>query len=139
MPALRMHMYAQGVSLYCAPTADDRDTWVPSMQHIALEGRTFVLTACQYIKRGTFEDSHESALGDDPETVMMRGGSAIIDPLGNVLAGPDFTGETIIYADLNMDDVMRGKYDFDVTGHYARPDVFELVVDTRAKPSVRKI
>jgi len=139
MPALRMHMYAQGVSLYCAPTADDRDTWVPSMQHIALEGRTFVLTACQYIKRGTFEESHESALGDDPETVMMRGGSAIIDPLGNVLAGPDFTGETIIYADLNMDDVMRGKYDFDVTGHYARPDVFELVVDTRAKPSVRKI
>jgi len=139
MPALRMHMYAQGVSLYCAPTADDRDTWVPSMQHIALEGRTFVLTACQYIKRGTFEDSHESALGDDPETVMMRGGSAIIDPLGNVLAGPDFTGETIIYANLDMDDVMRGKYDFDVTGHYARPDVFELVVDTRAKPAVRKV
>ena len=139
MPALRMHMYAQGVSLYCAPTADDRDTWVPSMQHIALEGRTFVLTACQYIKRGTFEDSHESALGDDPETVMMRGGSAIINPLGNVLAGPDFTGETIIYADLDMDDVMRGKYDFDVTGHYARPDVFELIVDTRAKPAVRKV
>ena len=70
---------------------------------------------------------------------MMRGGSAIIDPLGNVLAGPDFTGETIIYANLDMDDVMRGKYDFDVTGHYARPDVFELVVDTRAKPAVRKV
>lgn len=139
MPALRMHMYAQGVSLYCAPTADDRDTWVPTMQHVALEGRTFVLTACQYITRGAYGDDHESALGDDPETVMMRGGSAIISPLGQVLVGPNFEGETILYADLDMDDVARGKYDFDVTGHYARPDVFELTVDTRAKLPLKEI
>ena len=137
MPALRMHMYHQGVSLYCAPTADDRDTWLPSMQHIALEGRTFVLTACQHITRAAYPADHESALGDEPDLVMMRGGSAIVSPLGRVLAGPDFSGETILYARIDPAEVMRAKYDFDVTGYYARPDVFQLSVDTRAKPAVR--
>ena len=139
MPALRMHMYHQGVSLYCAPTADDRDTWLPTMQHIAMEGRTFVLTACQYITRAAYGPDHESALGDDPATVMMRGGSAIIGPLGRVLAGPDFSGETILYAQIDPSEVIKAKYDFDVTGHYARPDVFQLTVDTKAKHAVREI
>lgn len=136
MPMLRMHMYSQNISIYCAPTADDRDTWLPTMRHIALEGRCFVLTACQHITRGAYPDDHESALGDDPNTVMMRGGSAIVDPLGNVLAGPDFNGETILYADLDPAACLRGKYDFDVSGHYARPDVFQLQVDTRPKRAV---
>ncbi len=139
MPALRMHMYHQGVSLYCAPTADDRDTWLPTMQHIALEGRTFVLTACQHITRAAYGPDHESALGDEPDRVMMRGGSAIISPLGRVLAGPDFSGETILYAEIDPDEVMRAKFDFDVTGHYARPDVFEIRVDTRPKSAVREV
>ena len=139
MPALRMHMYHQGISLYCAPTADDRDTWLPTMQHIAQEGRTFVLTACQYITRAAYGPDHESALGDDPATVMMRGGSAIVGPLGKVLAGPDFTGETILYAQIDLGEVIRAKYDFDVTGHYARPDVFQLIVDTKPKTAVREI
>lgn len=139
MPALRMHMYHQGVTLYCAPTADDRDTWLPTMQHVAMEGRTFVLTACQHITRAAYGAEHESALGDEPDRVMMRGGSAIISPMGRVLAGPDFSGETILYAQIDPAEVMRAKFDFDVTGHYARPDVFELVVDTRAKPAVREV
>ena len=139
MPALRMHMYHQGVSLYCAPTADDRDTWLPTMQHIAMEGRTFVLTACQYITRAAYGSDHESALGDDPATVMMRGGSAIIGPLGTVLAGPDFSGETILYATIDPSEIMRAKFDFDVTGHYARPDVFSLTVDTTPKLAVKTI
>ncbi|WP_054301111.1 carbon-nitrogen hydrolase family protein [Gemmobacter sp. LW-1] len=139
MPALRMHMYDQGVTLYCAPTADDRDTWLPTMRHIAMEGRCFVLTACQHITRAAFGPDHESALGDDPDTVMMRGGSAIVGPLGQVLAGPDFNGETILYADLDTAEVMRAKFDFDVTGHYARPDVFRLEVDTRPKRAVTKV
>lgn len=139
MPALRMHMYHQGVSLYCAPTADDRDTWLPTMQHIAMEGRTFVLTACQHITRAAYGAAHESALGDDPETVMMRGGSAIISPMGRVLAGPDFSGETILYAEIDPQEVIRAKFDFDVTGHYARPDVFQLTVDTQPKKAVRPI
>lgn len=136
MPALRMHMYHQGVTLYCAPTADDRDTWLPSMQHIALEGRCFVLTACQYITRAAYGPDHESALGDAPDTVMMRGGSAIVSPLGRVLAGPDFSGETLLYATIDPAEIARGKYDFDVTGHYARPDVFQLTVDTQPKRAV---
>ncbi len=139
MPMLRMHMYAQGISIYCAPTADDRDTWVPSMQHIALEGRCFVLTACQHITRGAYPADHESALGDEPGTVMMRGGSAIISPLGKVLAGPDFSGETILYAEIDPDEVERGKFDFDVSGHYGRPDVFQLTVDDRPKNTVNTL
>ncbi|MEN3292124.1 MAG: nitrilase [Burkholderiales bacterium] len=136
MPMLRMYMYSQGIGIYCAPTADDRDTWVPSMQHIALEGRCFVLTACQYIKRGAYPDDFECALGDDPNTVLMRGGSAIIDPLGKVLAGPAYDGETILYAEIDTDQIVRGKFDFDVAGHYSRPDVFQLSVDNRAKSAV---
>ncbi|MFN4202354.1 MAG: carbon-nitrogen hydrolase family protein [Tabrizicola sp.] len=139
MPALRMHMYHQGVTLCCAPTADDRVTWLPTMQHVAMEGWTFVLTACQHITRAAYGPDHESALGDDPGQVMMRGGSAIISPMGRVLAGPDFSGETILYAQIDPSDVMRAKFDFDVTGHYARPDVFGLVVDTRAQPAVREV
>lgn len=136
MPMLRMHMYAQGIGIYCAPTADDRDSWLPSMRHIALEGRCYVLTACQHIKRAAYGGSHESALGDDPETVMMRGGSAIVGPLGQVLAGPDFSGETILYAEIDADEIPRGKFDFDVAGHYARPDIFQLQVDTAPKRAV---
>lgn len=139
MPALRLHMYHQGVTLYCAPTADDRDTWLPTMRHIALEGRCFVLTACQHITRDAYGPDYHCALGDAPETVLMRGGSALVGPLGQVLAGPDFSGETILYATLDPGEIARGKYDFDVTGHYARPDVFTLTVDTRPKRPVQEI
>lgn len=136
MPALRLAMYDKRVSIYCAPTADDRDTWAPSMQHIALEGRCYVLSACQHITRGAFPADYECALGDDPETVLMRGGSVIVSPLGAILAGPDFSGETILYADIDLGEVVRGKYDFDVVGHYARPDVFRLMVDEAPKAAV---
>ena len=136
MPMLRMYMYSQGVAIYCAPTADDRDSWVPSMRHIALEGRCYVLTSCQHLRRDAYPQDFECALGDAPDTVLMRGGSAIISPLGEVLAGPDFNGETILYAQIDPNEILRGKFDFDVSGHYARPDVFQLHVDTRAKQAV---
>ncbi len=129
MPMLRMAMYAKNVALYCAPTADDRDTWLPTMRHIALEGSCFVLTACQFIRRNAFPDSVRVSLGDSPDAVLMRGGSAIIGPLGKVLAGPHFDGETILTADLDLDEIGRGKFDFDVVGHYSRPDVFQLTVN----------
>ena len=137
MPMLRMAMYAKGVSLYCAPTADDRDTWLPTMQHVALEGRCFVLTACQFIRRRDFPASMRVSLGDGPDAVLMRGGSAIVSPFGRVLAGPDFSGETILTADLDLREIGRGKFDFDVAGHYSRPDVFKLVVnESPASPVV---
>jgi nitrilase len=129
MPMLRMAMYSKNVALYCAPTADDRDTWLPTMQHIALEGRCFVLTACQFLRKKDFPDTVRVSLGDSPDAVLMRGGSAIISPLGKVLAGPHFGGETILTATLDLNDIGRGKFDFDVAGHYSRPDVFQLIVN----------
>lgn len=139
MPMLRMAMYDQGVTLYCAPTADDRDGWASTMRHVALEGRCFVLSACQHITRGAYPADYDCALGDDPDMVLMRGGSMIVDPLGNVLAGPDYAGETILYAQIDPAEVIRGKYDFDVAGHYARPDVFQLKVDVAPKRPVARI
>ncbi len=136
MPMMRMAMYAQGVTIYCAPTADDRDSWAASMRHIACEGRCFVLSSCQHIRRGDYPDDFECALGNDPELVLMRGGSMIVGPLGDVVAGPDYAGETILYADLDPQHVPQARYDFDVAGHYARPDIFRLEVDRRAKPPV---
>jgi nitrilase len=139
MPMLRMAMYSKNVALYCAPTADDRDTWLPSMQHVALEGRCFVLTACQFIRKKDFPETARVALGDSPDAVLMRGGSAIISPLGKVLAGPHFDGETILTVPLDLNDIGRGKFDFDVAGHYSRPDVFQLIVnEAPARPVVAK-
>ena len=137
MPMLRMAMYSKNVALYCAPTADDRDTWIASMQHIALEGRCFVLTACQFLRKKDFPDTVRVSLGDTPEAVLMRGGSAIINPLGQVLAGPHFGSETILTADLDLNDIGRGKFDFDVTGHYSRPDVFQLSVNEAPMKAVQ--
>ncbi len=136
MPLLRMHMYSQGVQLYCAPTADDRETWLPSMRHIAVEGRCFVLSCCQFLLRRDCPDRFDTSLGDDPDTVLMRGGSCIVDPFGRVLAGPDYDGPTVLTADLDLGEIAKGKYDLDAAGHYARPDVFRLHVNLRPNPPV---
>ena len=137
MPMLRMAMYSKNVALYCAPTADDRETWLPTMRHIALEGRCFVLTACQFIRKKDFPDTVRVSLGDSPDSVLMRGGSAIVSPFGQVLAGPHFDGETILTATLDLCEIARGKFDLDVVGHYSRPDVFQLHVnETPMRPVV---
>ena len=99
------------------------------MRHVALEGRCFVLTACQFIRKNEFPDTVRVSLGDSPDAVLMRGGSAIISPLGKVLAGPYYDGETILTAALDLNEIGRGKFDFDVAGHYSRPDVFQLIVN----------
>ncbi|WP_213979004.1 carbon-nitrogen hydrolase family protein [Sphingomonas sp. dw_22] len=136
MPMLRMAMYAQGIELYCAPTVDDRDTWLPTMRTIALEGRCFVLSACQYFTRGDGPPDYSPIQGDAPDTVLIRGGSCIVDPLGNVLVEPDFSGEAIKLAEIDRRAIARGKYDLDVVGHYARPDIFRLSIDTRPRHAV---
>jgi nitrilase len=136
MPMLRMHMYSKGIQIYCAPTADDRDTWLPTMQTIALEGRCFVLSCCQYLMRRDCPDDYDAVQGDEPDTVLMRGGSCIVGPLGQVIAGPHFDEPCILTADLDMSEIPRGKYDFDVTGHYSRPDVFRLHVNERPMSAV---
>jgi nitrilase len=136
MPLLRMHMYANGVQLYCAPTADGRETWLSTVRHIALEGRCFVLSCNQFARRCDYPADYPAVPGDDPQAVMSRGGSCIVDPLGRILAGPTWDGPCILTAELDLDEIARGKFDFDVTGHYSRPDVFRLVVNQAPTPPV---
>jgi nitrilase len=136
MPALRQAMYAQGVELYCAPTADDRPTWMSTMTHVALEGRVFVLSACQAIRASAYPDSYQREIGADPDSHLMRGGSAILAPDGAVLAGPVFEEETVLYADVELGEIARGHLDMDAVGHYSRPDIFELRVDTSPRSPV---
>ncbi len=138
MPMLRMAMYQQRVAIYCAPTADDRDSWQATMQHIALEGRCFVLSACQHLRRTQFPaEQMNNRLPDAPDTVLMRGGSVIIDPLGKVLAGPVYDADALLSAELDLALVPMGQMDFDAVGHYARPDVFSLHVNTAAQRAVQ--
>ena len=130
MPMARMAMYGKGVEIYLAPTADARDTWQATLRHIACEGRCYVLGCNQYVSKDMYPIDLEGR--DDLETqpdVLCRGGSAIISPLGEVLAGPLYDQEGILYADIDLAEVARGKFDFDVVGHYARPDVFQLSVN----------
>lgn len=136
MPLMRQAMYAKGVELYCAPTADDRPTWQATMTHIALEGRTFVLSACQYLTRDAFPEDHPIEQEMPGGDVLMRGGSVIIDPTGTVLAGPVFDEETILYAEIDLDVKKRSHLDFDPVGHYSRPDVFQLKVNDAPADSV---
>lgn len=136
MPLLRAAMYAKGVEIYCAPTADARATWLPSMRHIAQEGRCFVLSANQFARRRDYPLDYPTAFGDDPQTIVSPGGSCIIGPLGEVLAGPDFSGETILTAEIDLHDIARARLDFDVVGHYARPDIFQLRVDESSRTPV---
>jgi nitrilase len=134
MPLLRTAMYAKGVQVWCAPTVDERDVWQCSMRHIAHEGRCFVVSACQV-------QPSPAALGIevpgwDPDRPLINGGSVIVGPLGDVLAGP-LRGETgLVTAEIDTDELVRARYDFDVVGHYARPDVFSLAVDERPKRTV---
>jgi len=137
MPALRMAMYQQRVALYCAPTADDRDSWISTMQHIAMEGRCFVLSSCQHLRRAQFPmEAMHNRLPDAPETLLMRGGSCIISPAGKVLAGPVYGEDVLLTAEIDLDDIPRAQMDFDPVGHYARPDVFQLAVNTAAQRAV---
>ncbi len=122
MPLLRAAMYAKGIQLYCAPTVDDRDSWQATARHIAVEGRCFVLSACQY-----------STAAEAP----IRGGSVIVNPMGNVLAGPHYDSESILTAELDLNEIAQGKFDLDVVGHYARPDVFRLEVNEAPAQPVR--
>jgi nitrilase len=136
LPLARAAMYAKGIQIYCAPTADARDSWLATVRHIAVEGRCFVLSANQFNRRRDFPPDYRTGFGDDPEAVLTRGGSCIVDPFGNVLAGPDTQGETILTAEIDRAQIVRGKFDLDVVGHYARPDIFQLRVDERPKKPV---
>lgn len=127
MPLFRTAMYAKGVEIWCAPTVDDRDVWRSSMRHIAHEGRCFVVSCCQI-------QPSPAELGRnvdhwDVDRRLIAGGSMIVGPLGDVLAGPLENDAGLVTAEIDTDDLIGARYDFDVVGHYSRPDVFSLRVD----------
>jgi nitrilase len=136
LPLMRAAMYAKGIEIYCAPTADARDSWIASMRHIAVEGRCYVLSCNQFNRRRDFPPDYRSSLGEDPEAIVCCGGSCIVDPFGNFLAGPKVDGEAILSTEIDHRQIVRGKFDLDVVGHYARPDIFQLHVDEVAKQAV---
>jgi nitrilase len=129
MPLLRMAMYRQGIQLYCTPTADARETWLSTVRHIAIEGRCFVFSANQFARRSDYPDDYPVDLPADE--VMCRGNSVIVSPFGELLAGPETEGEAILRAEIDLGRTVEGKYDFDVAGHYSRPDIFRLEVNER--------
>ena len=134
MPLLRTAMYAKGFEIWCAPTVDERDVWQASMRHIAHEGRCFVVSACQ-IQPSPAELGIEVADWDSNRP-LIRGGSLIVGPLGDVLAGPMREQAGLLTAQVDTAQLVQARYDFDVVGHYSRPDVFELTVDERPKQGV---
>ncbi|NHJ49656.1 MAG: carbon-nitrogen hydrolase family protein [Asgard group archaeon] len=134
MPLARTAMYSKAIDIYLAPTADARDAWQATIRHIALEGRCFVLSCNQFVTKDMYPK--DLACYDDLKespNVLSRGGSAIIDPNGEYLAGPLFDKEGILYADLDLSLIPKSRFDFDVVGHYSRPDVFQLIINEKKK------
>lgn len=136
MPALRLAMYAKQIQIYCAPTADSRETWVASMRHVAREGRCFVLSSCMHLVREDLPPDVGNELADDPHAVLMQGGSCIVDPLGRLLAGPTYEPEDVLYSDIDLGAIDAASLDFDAVGHYARPDLFTVTVHDAAQTPV---
>jgi len=129
MPLARVAMYNKGVRIYLAPTADHRQSWQITMQHIAMEGGCYVLGCNQFLTLDMYPDhirSLEKLEAD--KTIICRGGSVIVDPFGEVVAGPLWDEEGLLVADLDHNLITRRKMDFDVAGHYSRPDIFDLRV-----------
>jgi len=127
MPLARMAMFRKGVEIYIAPTADSRDAWTATMRHIALEGRCFVLASNQYYTKSMYPKNYQPFVAQEPEE-LCSGGSVIVSPLGEIIAGPLFGEAGALVAEIDLDDIAQSKLDFDVVGHYARPDIFDLSI-----------
>jgi len=125
MPLARAALYEAGVEVYLAPTADDTESWLESMRHIARESRAFVLSCCVFQRASSYPDDVPLGEGDE---LVGRGGSAIIGPDGSYLAGPLWDQEGILYADLDPQLLYQERQRFDPAGHYSRPDVLKLRV-----------
>jgi nitrilase len=106
------------------------------MFYIAVEVRCFGLSACQFLRRSQCPEDYHAIQGNEPDTILIAGGSVIVSPLGDILKGPLRGEEGLLVAEFDEKDVIRGKYDLDVVGHYSRPDVFHLSVDEAPKATV---
>ena len=127
MPLARISMYKKGVEIYIAPTADSREEWTSTMQHIALEGRCFVLGCNQFFTKSMYPEKYQHLVQDEPEN-MCRGGSIIFSPLGKKIAGPLFDKAGALVAEIDLEEINFSKLDFDVIGHYSRDDIFQFNV-----------
>jgi len=136
MPLARMAMYRKGVELYVAPTADARDSWNSTMIHIAREGRCYVIGCNQLIRKSDYPDHLRDYLAEDRPELLSRGGSVIVSPMGEILAGPLYGEEGLLTADANMEELVRSKMDFDVIGHYSRENVFDFQIP--GQPHIKK-
>ena len=125
MPLARFALYQDGVEVYLAPTADDSEQWHDSVRHIAREARAFVLSCCVFQRASSYPEDIPLADGDD---IIDSGGSAILGPNGNYLAGPLWNEEGILYAELDPQDLYAARQRFDPAGHYHRPDVLRLQI-----------
>ena len=139
MPLARTALYAKGVEIWIAPTWDQGEEWVATLKHIAKEGRVYVI-GCAILMRGTDvpEGTPGRELWGGDDDWANEGWATIVDPHGEILAGPLKKEEGIVYADLDLGVVRRNRLEFDPVGHYSRPDVFQLTVDESAKLNVTK-
>lgn len=132
MPLVRYAIYASGVQIYVAPTADRGSRWVSSMRHIAFEGRVFVISVCQFLRKSDYPDDFE--LNEDLKAiksdVLMEGDSTIIGPDGEFITSPVSNREEILYGDLDLARILQEKQQLDVTGHYSRPDLMRLSINS---------
>ncbi|MDY3052329.1 MAG: carbon-nitrogen hydrolase family protein [Ndongobacter sp.] len=129
MPLARMALYEKGITVYISPNTNDNPEWQATIQHIAIEGKCYFLNADMIVRKSSYPEglSEQSAVDGFPEMVC-RGGSCIVDPFGHYVTQPVWDRETIIYADLDMALPASCKMEHDAVGHYARPDVVELIV-----------
>ncbi len=141
MPLARYTVYAQGVELYVAATWDRGEPWLSTLRHIAKEGRVYVLGCCMALRKdqlpdGPLKERFYAGVGEWINT----GDSAIVNPEGEIVAGPAHEKEEILYAEVDPRQLRGPKWMLDVAGHYARPDIFELIVHTEERPmlSVRR-
>ncbi|ANY70263.1 nitrilase [Paenibacillus sp. BIHB 4019] len=137
MPLARTAMYAKGIDIFITPTADARDTWQSTIRHIACEGRCYVLSSNQFATKSLYpKDLASFAELEQMDEVLSRGGSAIVGPLGEYIAEPVYGREALLVAELDMSKIAESRFDFDVVGHYSRPDVFQLHVNESTQSNV---
>ena len=128
MPLARNAIYEAGAQILAAPTWDKGPSWFASMQHIAKEGGLFIVSTCMTLRLDDLPDELKKIYPEGKEWIST-GNSCIINPSGKIISGPLDSEEGLIYADIDLQEIIAAKRVFDVVGHYARPDVFNFSVN----------